>query len=461
MREQDLGNLQLALFIAALLFIAFTVGALLTVAKVFPYAYVRDAYRGGTALYQKLTGYTDPLTTDLWAKAKTPAKGVTVHDPKRAQQGFTLYTSGDAPKATLIAMDGRIVHTWERAFSSIWDQTAAARDPVPDSQTYFRKAMLMPNGELLAIYIGVGDSPYGYGMVKLDKDSRPIWKNLDHFHHDFDLGDDGRIYALTHAYRKRPIAGADQFEPPFLDDYLTVVDAEGKTVKKISLLDAIARSPYRRLLWRVHYYSLEDPLHTNAVDYLNAERAAALARKLPVAAKGQVLLSFRELAGGSVALLDVEKEQIVWVSRGPWIAQHDPDILPNGDLLVFDNLGHFGPGGTSRVIEVDPATGGIVWNYSGSEKHPFESSIRSAQQRLVNGNTLITESNGGRLLEVTAQGDVVWEYINPVRGGKDDKMIPVLSWAQRIDAGDIHGLSLPVATPGASKAEPESERSQP
>ncbi len=456
MREPDSGNFQLALFIGALLFIAFIVGALLTVAKVFPYSYVKDAYRAGTALYEKLTGYTDPLTTDLWAKAKTPAKGVTIHDPTRAMDGYTLYTSGDAPKATLISMDGQVVYTWERPYSSIWDETAAARDPVPDSQTYFRRAELMPNGDLLAIYIGVGDSPYGYGMVKLDKKSKPIWKNLDHFHHDFDVGDDGHIYGLTHAYRTAPIAGADQFEPPFLDDYLTVVDADdGRTLKKISILDAIARSPYRRLLWRVHYYSLEDPLHTNAVDFLDAGRARALARKLPQAARGQVLLSFRELAGGSVALLDVDKEEIVWVSRGPWIAQHDPDILPDGDLLVFDNLGHFGPGGTSRVIEVDPATGGITWSYTGTGQQPLESSIRSAQQRLANGNTLITESNGGRLLEVTGQGDIVWEYINPVRAGKDKKKIPIVSWAQRIDPANIHGLPLADSAPPTSETKPE------
>ena len=32
---------------------------------------------------------------------------------------------------------------------------------------------------------------------------------------------------------------------------------------------------------------------------------------------------------------------------------------------------------------------------------------------LLNGNTLITESNEGRIIEVTNTGDIVWEFLNP------------------------------------------------
>ena len=35
------------------------------------------------------------------------------------------------------------------------------------------------------------------------------------------------------------------------------------------------------------------------------------------------------------------------------------------------------------------------------------------QERLPNGNTLICESLMGRFLEVTMDGEVVWEFVNP------------------------------------------------
>jgi hypothetical protein len=157
----------------------------------------------------------------------------------------------------------------------------------------------------------------------------------------------------------------------------------------------------------------------------------AMAAASPGTKPGQVLLSFRDI--GAVAVLDVEREEIVWALRGPWYGQHDPDILPNGNLLIFDNLGGFDrPDGRSRILEVDPLTAAINWQYAGTADQPFDSAIRADQQRLPNGNTLMTESNGGRLLEVTRSGQVVWEYVNPVRLGDEDEWIPIIAGSERL-----------------------------
>lgn len=420
------------LFLSAIVFLSFIGGSFMTVARIRPSGYVRDAYRAATALYQKHTQFHDPLATDLWAPARTERGGISLHQEKKAYQGLTLYTSGHGATAQLIDMEGHIVHTWERPFSTVWDSTAAVQNPVPDNRTSFNKAHLFPNGDLLVIYIGVGDTPYGYGMARIDRESRLLWKNLDHFHHDFAVAADGRIFGLTHDLRTQSPKGVDHLELPVLDDYLAIVSAEGIMLKKISLLDALNRSEFRRLLWLVPYYSLSDPLHTNNVDLLDHRTASALQSKIPVAAMGQVLLSFRELAGGTIALLDPASEKIVWAARGQWLSQHDPDVLPNGHILLFDNRGHFGSGGESRIIEFDPENGAVVWEYAGSDGNLFQSMIRSDQQQLPNENILITESDGGRLLEVTREGEIVWEYINPVRAGKDNKRIPILNWADRI-----------------------------
>ncbi|HKJ94163.1 MAG TPA: arylsulfotransferase family protein [Gammaproteobacteria bacterium] len=433
MRDSTTDRLMVWVFALSLAFLMFVVGALVAVAKVFPSSYIRDAYRGGTALYEKLRQTSDPLKTDMWMPARTTQRGVTVLDAARMQPGPTLYTSGHAAMALLIDEEGHLLHKWYRPYSSVWDETAAVQHPVPDAQVYFRKAELLPNGDLVAIYEGVGDTPYGYGLVRLDRDSHVVWKNLAHFHHDFSLGADGRIYALSQDFRKDQPKGVDHFSIPYLDDALVVLSPHGSTLKRLSLVDAINRSQYRRLLWEVPYYSRGDPLHANGVDVLGAAEAAALAHKLPVARAGQVLVSLREMGGGTVLLLDPRTGTVVWATRGPWLGQHDADVLANGDLMVFDNHGNFGEGGRSRVVEVDPSSGAVVWAYAGDRTHPLESAIRSSQQRLVNGNTLITESDGGRLLEVTTDGTVVWEYINPIRGGKADARIPVVCWGQRID----------------------------
>jgi len=56
-----------------------------------------------------------------------------------------------------------------------------------------------------------------------------------------------------------------------------------------------------------------------------------------------------------------------------------------------------------------------VWEYSigGTESYRFFSHYISSAQRLMNGNTLITEGADGRLFEVTTTGEIVWEYVSP------------------------------------------------
>ena len=73
------------------------------------------------------------------------------------------------------------------------------------------------------------------------------------------------------------------------------------------------------------------------------------------------------------------------------------------------------------MLEIDPATKAIVWKYQDTPVWNFFSPRISSAQRLPNGNTQICEGLFGRLLEVTPDGDLVWEYVNPYFGGPPDK----------------------------------------
>jgi hypothetical protein len=145
-----------------------------------------------------------------------------------------------------------------------------------------------------------------------------------------------------------------------------------------------------------------DPLHTNSVKVLNGD----LASRFPAFKPGQVLISLRSLS--AIAMLDPESGKVVWAARGPWLAQHDAQFLPNGRLLVFDNLG--APRG-SRVLEYDPQTQALPWSYSGENAEPFFTSERGMSQRLPNGNTLIVSSESRELREVTQDKEVVWSFL--------------------------------------------------
>jgi hypothetical protein len=80
----------------------------------------------------------------------------------------------------------------------------------------------------------------------------------------------------------------------------------------------------------------------------------------------------------------------------------------------------------SRVLEIDPISLDIVWQYTPVEAGflipldaaRFYSPFVSSAQRLPNGNTLITEGSDGRIFEVTRSHELVWEYISPYRGSR-------------------------------------------
>jgi hypothetical protein len=108
---------------------------------------------------------------------------------------------------------------------------------------------------------------------------------------------------------------------------------------------------------------------------------------------------------------------------GLWVQQHQPTLLKNGHLLVLDNQGYHG---RSKVIEVDPLTQEIFWTYTGDPPDAFFTPTCGAAQRLPNGNTLITESDPGRAIEVTPDKDIVWEFYNPHRAGDNGEYIATL-----------------------------------
>lgn len=102
---------------------------------------------------------------------------------------------------------------------------------------------------------------------------------------------------------------------------------------------------------------------------------------------------------------------------------HDPTVLDNGNILLFDNGRFFSadPDGSinyfppdfSRIIEVNPETNEIVWEYRAENPVDFYSSYISSARRLSNGNTLICEGAIGRFFEVTKEKEIVWEYVSP------------------------------------------------
>lgn len=347
--------------------------------------------------------------------------GVTRHDRAASLPGLNLYNSGHAAEALLIDMEGSVRHRWSLEAQAVWPDI----DRTAEGAKYWRRVHPFENGDLLVVHDG-------FGVVKLDRASRRLWAFAADCHHDLFVGHDGRIHVLSRSVRSIP-----EVHPSLasLDESIVVLDSEGRLLRQVSLYDAFRRSRYSSVLERAPRGG--ELFHTNTLTLLDG----SLAGRWPLLKKGRALVSFRSI--DTVALVDLEAEEVVWALTGLWHRQHEPAFLPSGHLLVFDNAGRRG---RTRVLEVDPWTQEVAWAYpTRAEDIDLFSATSGTAYRLANGNTLITESTAGRALEVTAAGRVAWEFWSPHRAGAQQELIATLFDLVRLPA-DFAGFG-PRPTP--------------
>lgn len=332
-----------------------------------------------------------------------------IDEPAKTFDGFTLYAcadnEGEGADAYLIDMNGQPVYRWSvPQWRLRLYQPSLTGQPrkVHNFKPCFYGLQLESNGDLLVVSHGAPPVA-GSSLMKLDKDSQIIWQYPAPIHHDVAVDERGTIYAVQAELLTELPAGLEKVPTPCLSDQLVLLSPDGTPLREpISLLAALRNSPFALLLESPggeRESGESDLLHTNFVQVLSP----ALTTKFPAFKAGQVLVSMRNL--NTIGVLDLDTSSFVWAATGPWRAQHDAQFLDNGHLLLFDNRGD---SAGSRVLEYDPQTQAFPWSYAGRGDRTFYSSERGMSQRLPNGNTLIVDSEEGKIMEVSRERQLVW-----------------------------------------------------
>ncbi len=402
----------------------------------------------------------------LFAYPSVYPTGTTIYKPEKAWNGYIIFPNPQG--AILIDMNGNVVKQWEGMRSG----------------AYSGPPRILPGGFVMGSNgdrgPGYQDS---VELVQLDWDGKMVWK-FDRVEEVKDAGKEPIWMARQHHDYQREgnpvgyyVPGMDPWvdkgntlipshrnlrnpkitDKLLSDDVIYEVTWEGKIVWEwlasdhfddLGFSDEAKDTLYRDPNW-VELRGSASWLHINSMSTLGPNRwyDAGDQRFHP----DNMIWSSR--TANIIAIIDKKTGKIVWRvgpeytataalrALGQIIGQHHPHMIPKGlpgegNILVFDNGGAAGygapnPGSVtgarnalrdySRVIEFDPVTLKIVWEYSpGSlglirpnEYYRFYSSFAGAAQRLPNGNTLITEAADGRIFEVTPEREVVWEYVSP------------------------------------------------
>lgn len=311
--------------------------------------------------------------------------GAYVHRPRKVFPGYNLFDG------RLMDMKGRVVKGWGARYLGL----------------------LLPNGCYIAQkhYKSLTWGLYSWN-------DEVIWEKEIPVHHDIHFTSRGTIITLMkemHSYKGKNF------------DFCIVVeyDIKGRELMRWSTFENLywLKQLQRPIVFdrsKMYFLSRQEGLKSRTpwggqYDYFRINSFqllpdTMLGRRDPRFREGNWLVSFRH--DSMVAVIDKDTCRAVWTCIGVDLpdelqGQHGPTMLPNGRILIFDN-GRWR--GWSRVIEIDPQTQKIVWEYRAKG---FFTMSQGYAQRFNNGNTLITESEQGRAFEITRDGEIVWEYYHP------------------------------------------------
>lgn len=348
--------------------------------------------------------------------------GVLLNRAAQVQPGLNLYCSGHGPEAFLIDAEGQVLHTWRRPYADL----AGAPPLDGEHQRCWRRVRLLPGGDLLVMHAG-------RALVRLDRDSNPLWVFGERVHHDTDLDQEGGIWTLTREERLLPRINSER---AVIDDDVVHLSPEGQVLGRWSVAKALLASRWASLVLAAGKREGE-LMHVNSIRLLRG----VFRSRDPAFAAGNLLLCARDL--DLLMVLDPARNQIVWARQSPadggWRMPHDPRELESGYVLLFDNLGASAPehGLASRLLELDPRTGRIEWQWRADPPSSFFSRFCGSAARLANGNTLVTETGAGRAFEMTSAGELVWVFQSPHRAGKRDELVAALFEVSRVPRAEV------------------------
>ena len=401
-------------------------------------------------------------------------------------EGFILFTPLISNTVYLINTDGEVVHTWTL------DR--------PTSQEVF----LLEDGSL--VYQTTADSPILEELAqvggiagrvqKISADLNPVWSFEyagDSFqqHHDIEVLPNGNILLIAWEIISAEEALANGMRSEVLPENGTVWPDQIVEIEPISgeiawmwrvwdhlvqdtdpalpNYGVVAEHPERIDVNYVGLRRLGDWQHSNAIDYNPVLDQIMLSvrhfSEIWVIDHSTTTEEARTSSGGLLYRWgNPEAYQAGTAEDRALFAQHDahwiePGLPGEGNILIFNNGDELAGRLFSDMLEIAPLVSGsgrysraetgyspaeIPWEYQASPAEALFAPYVSSLQRLPNGNTFVVNGTGGQMLEVTPDGEVVWEFLNPFKGNMPDEtpFSPYSVFRARYYAPDYPGLAV-------------------
>jgi hypothetical protein len=351
--------------------------------------------------------------------------------PMSGPDGYILLSRYDGTdkrhKIELVSLPAMLtVHSWTlNAAELLEDVTHVSRYAHYNNWNNARFREIHPwlegNGDLI---VKDHDSP----LFRVDQCGKRLWTLQDAvYHHSTEADAEGNLWIPSVAER-HSIANV---KDSFWEDVISQVSPSGNLLYSRSVTQILLRHGYANWLFGMDVYN-DDPTHLNDIQPVLSDG--------PYWKKGDLFLSLRNVS--AIMLYRPSTDQIVWMKRGPWMSQHDVDILDDHRIGVYDNaVEDRGEkerffASSSQVMVYDFATQKVSLPL---EKAMKINNVRTLEgglfTQLPDGSTMIEDETEARFLIFRADGRIAAEYVNRAKDG----WIYHLGWSRYIDKanGDL------------------------
>lgn len=351
--------------------------------------------------------------------------------PMKGPDGYILQSRYDGTekrhKIDLVSLPTmRTVHGWtldpDRLLEGV-TYFSRFNDHRAQNATRFREIhpWIEENGDLI---VKDHNSP----LFRVDACGKPLWILQDAvYHHSTEADAEGNLWIPSFAERN-----TFAVKHSFWEDLIKQVSPSGKPLYSKSVTQILMRHGYDNWLFGMDVYN-DDPTHLNDIEPVLSDG--------PYWKKGDLFLSLRNVS--AVMLYRPSTDEIVWMKRGPWMSQHDVDILDDHRIGIYDNAAE------DRGIEEKPyfpsSSQVMVYDFASNKiSLPLEKAMKDNHIQtlsaglftiLPDGSTMIEDVTGGRFFIFRRDGRTAAEYVNRAKDG----WIYHLGWSRYIDRakGDI------------------------
>ncbi len=325
--------------------------------------------------------------------------------------------------------DGAVLHRYEPGIRDLYGRSklkveiAGVRRDKDSRNFRINHPILTEDGGLL--FHGM-NTP----LMKIDACSNIVWMVDKVFHHSLERDADGNFWSAT--YLSPPVVG--YVSSSWHDDALIQISPDGEVLYVKSVAEILIENDLQHLVYSGGSYSV-DQLHLNDVQPVMTDG--------PYWRKGDLFLSLRRRS--AIVLYRPSTNEIIWLRQGPWMMQHDVDILNDHEIAIFDNnTGVFEWGqhvlGVNDTIIYDFSTGETKTPYSeGYKINEIRTITEGLSEVLPDGEIFVEEQNYGRLLKMNTEGEITWRFVNRASDGRNY----IVNWSRYLDkAQAIHTAQL-------------------